>query len=59
MDLTPKAITAFLVGLKSKIATFQVQRYVNEYPEEPLLAILPGVALSQLWNLIGVAENAC
>lgn len=58
MDLTPKAITAVLVGLKSKIATFQVQRFVNEYPEEPLSAILPGVALSQLWNLIGIAENA-
>jgi putative ABC transport system permease protein len=58
MDLTPKAITAFLIGLKSKVATFQVQRAVNDYPEEPLLAILPGVALSQLWDLIGVAENA-
>ena len=58
MDLTPKAITAALVGLKSRIATFSVQRYVNEYPEEPLAAILPGVALSQLWSLIGVAENA-
>lgn len=58
MDLTPKAITAVLVGLKSKIATFQVQRYVNDYPQEPLSAILPGVALSQLWNLIGIAENA-
>lgn len=58
MDLTPKAITAALVGLKSKIATFQVQRFVNDYPEEPLSAILPGVALSQLWNLIGIAENA-
>jgi putative ABC transport system permease protein len=58
MDLTPKAITGALVGLKSKVATFQVQRFVNEYPEEPLSAILPGVALSQLWNLIGIAENA-
>jgi putative ABC transport system permease protein len=58
MDLTPKAITAVLIGLKSKIATFQVQRYINEYPREPLSAILPGVALSQLWNLIGIAENA-
>jgi len=58
MDLTPKAITAALVGLKSKISTFQVQRFVNDYPEEPLSAILPGVALSQLWNLIGIAENA-
>jgi len=58
MDLTPKAITAALVGLRSKVAIFQVQRFINAYPEEPLLAILPGVALSQLWNLIGVAENA-
>ena len=58
LDLTPGAISAALVGLKSKIATFQVQRLVNEYPQEPLTAILPGVALSQLWDLIGIAENA-
>ncbi len=58
MDLTPKAITAALVGLKSKVATFQTQRFINDYPEEPLSAILPGVALSQLWDLIGIAENA-
>ncbi|MGD8497906.1 MAG: ABC transporter permease [Chromatiales bacterium] len=57
-DLTPKEITAVLVGLKSRIATFQMQRFVNDYPEEPLSAILPGVALSQLWGLIGIAENA-
>lgn len=58
LDLTPKAISAALIGLKSKIATFQVQRLVNEYPQEPLTAILPGVALGQLWDLIGIAENA-
>lgn len=58
MDLTPKAITAALVGLKSKISTFHVQRAVNEYSEEALSAILPGVALTQLWDLIGIAENA-
>lgn len=58
MDLTPKAITAALIGLKSKIATFQVQRYINDYSTEALTAILPGVALSQLWDLIGLAENA-
>jgi putative ABC transport system permease protein len=57
-NLTPKQITAFLVGLKSKIATFRVQREVNDYRKEPLLAILPGVALQQLWDLMGVAENA-
>jgi putative ABC transport system permease protein len=57
LDLTPKAITAGLVGLKSRVATFQVQRFVNDYPKEPLLAILPAVALGELWGLIGVAEG--
>ena len=58
MDLTPKAITAALVGLESKIAVFRVMRAVNEYREEPLLAIIPGVALQELWDLVAVAENA-
>jgi putative ABC transport system permease protein len=57
-DLQPKVITAFLVGLKSKIKAFAVLRFVNEYREEPLLAILPGVALQELWDLLGVAEQA-
>ncbi len=58
MDLTPKSITAFMVGLKSRIAVFSVQRFINTYPSEPLLAILPGVALQELWDLIGIAEKA-
>ncbi|MCP4398233.1 MAG: ABC transporter permease [bacterium] len=57
LDLQPQAITAFLAGLKSRVAAFQVQRFVNEYRNEPLLAILPGVALQELWGLIGVAER--
>lgn len=58
MDLTPKSITAFMVGLKSRIAVFSVQRFINTYPSEPLLAILPGAALQELWDLIGIAEKA-
>jgi len=58
MDLTPKTITAFLLGLKSRIATFGVQRAIDDYDTEPLTAILPGVALQQLWSLVGLAENA-
>ncbi len=58
LDLTPTAITAFLVGLDSRMATFQVQRHINDYRAEPLLAILPGVALEELWSLMGVAEQA-
>ena len=58
MDLHPKAITAVLLGLNSKIATFTLQRQINEYSGEPLQAILPGVALQELWSLMGTAEKA-
>ena len=58
LDLAPKAITAALIGLNSRVAVFRVQRFINEYRQEPLLAILPGLALQELWDLMGVAENA-
>jgi putative ABC transport system permease protein len=57
-DLTPKTVTAALVGLKSRAAVFAVQRRVAEYEGEPLLAVLPGVALDELWDAIGAGERA-
>jgi putative ABC transport system permease protein len=56
-DLTPKTVTAMLVGLKSRIAVFSLQRELAGFEAEPLMAVLPGVALDQLWNLMGVAER--
>ncbi len=58
MDLIPSAITAALVGVTSPLKTFALQRAINEYDEEPLLAILPGVALQELWEIVGIAETA-
>ncbi|MDA7088173.1 ABC transporter permease [Pseudomonas sp. SA3-5] len=58
MHLQPKAITAVLLGLNSKIATFSLQREINDFRGEPLLAILPGVALQELWSLMSTAEQA-
>lgn len=58
MDLQPKVITAALVGLKSRLAIFGLQRAVNEYRAEPLTAIIPGAALQELWGLVGTAETA-
>jgi putative ABC transport system permease protein len=58
MDLQPKAITAALIGLKSRLAVFKLQRAINEYRAEPLSAILPGAALQELWGLVGTAETA-
>jgi putative ABC transport system permease protein len=56
-DLTPKAITAVLVGLKSRAAVFRMQRVVNDYPGEALVGVMPGVALAQLWQVVGIAER--
>jgi len=56
-ELEPESITAAMVGLESRMATFQVQRAINTYPEEPLMAILPGVALSELWQMMGLLED--
>lgn len=58
MDLSPRSVTAALVGLKSRRQALELQRRINTRPEEPLLAILPGMALQELWSLVGVAETA-
>ncbi|MFL2886310.1 MAG: ABC transporter permease [Candidatus Pelagibacterales bacterium] len=57
MDLATSNITAVLLGVNSKLKIFQFQRWINEYPEEALIAILPGVALQELWRIVGVVEN--
>ncbi len=56
LDLKPEEITSFLIGLKSKIHAFSLQRQINSFKEEPLSAIMPGVALQELWNLLRTAE---
>ncbi|MBL8325574.1 MAG: ABC transporter permease [Rubrivivax sp.] len=57
-DLEPKQVTAALVGLKNRVAVFNVQRFVAEYEGEALMAVLPGVALDELWQAVGLGERA-
>jgi len=57
-DLTPRQITAALVGLTSRMQAFHLQRELNSQREDPLTAILPGVALQELWQVVSVAEKA-
>jgi putative ABC transport system permease protein len=56
-DLRPKEITAALVGLKQRSDVFRMQRFVHAYRGEPLLAVLPGVALDELWQTLAVVER--
>ncbi len=56
-DLSPQSVTAVLLGLNSKINTFTLQREINTYSDEALQAVLPGVALSSLWSMLGGVEQ--
>lgn len=57
-DLEPVEVTAALVGLKTRAAVFNVQRFVNQYGDEALMGVMPGVALGELWGVLGLGENA-
>jgi putative ABC transport system permease protein len=56
--LAPKEVTAALVGLKGRAAAFAVQRWVADFEAEALMAVLPGVAMNELWQVVGVVEQA-
>lgn len=54
----PQTVTAVFIGLRNRASAFALQRQVNAYAGEPLLAIMPALTLAQLWSLVGVAESA-
>lgn len=56
-DLTPKEATAALIGLKNRATVFGLQRRINDSETAPLLAVMPGVALDQLWQLLSTMER--
>lgn len=58
LDLQPESVTALLVGATSRIQTLRLQRELNTYAQEPLQAVIPGVALSQLWGTVSIVERA-
>ena len=58
VDLTPSSVTGALVGLKSPFSLFSVQQQITNWPDEPLMAIIPGVSLARLWNSIGTIDTA-
>ncbi len=45
-----KQLTSFFVRSKSRIKTLLLQREINDFKDEPLLAVIPAVGLSKLWN---------
>lgn len=51
-------VSAFLLKMKSRIDTLRVQREIATFKEEPLTAVIPGVALAELWSTVRYAEDA-
>ena len=56
-SVQPDSVTAVILGLKTKFATFKLQRDLNNYQADRLMAVLPGVALVELWQMMGTVEN--
>ena len=53
----PKALSAFLVGTKTRFETLRLQREINQFKAEPLTAVIPGVTLAELWRTLGAVEG--
>ncbi len=58
MHLKPESLSAMLIGLKSPQSAVIFQYNVNNLKAEPLLAVMPAVALQELWDAMSVAETA-
>ncbi len=57
-SLNPASITGALLGLKSKFSIFSIQNRITTWASEPLMAIIPGVTLSKLWQNISSIDTA-
>lgn len=55
-DHEPEQISTFFVGTQNRFEALQLQREMNTDLTEPLTAIIPGVALGELWQNIASAE---
>lgn len=58
LNLQPESVTALYIGATSRMQTLRLQRDLNTYAAEPLQAVIPGVALSQLWGTVSIVERA-
>ncbi|MCP4207271.1 MAG: ABC transporter permease [Shimia sp.] len=57
-NFVPVQINAAYVGLSNRTAVLGIQRAIATYTEDPLSAVMPNVALLQLWSITGTAESA-
>lgn len=55
---SPELVNAIYVGLENRMAILDLQRDLSDYRGEAISAVLPSVALLELWSITGTAEAA-
>lgn len=53
-----KYVSGFFVGAKNRMSALELQRDINTWPSEALLAIMPGMAMAELWKNLSIFETA-
>ena len=56
-NLQADQITSFILRTKSRIALLGLQRYIATFEEEPLSAVIPAMALGELWEILDQLER--
>ena len=57
LNAAAPGLNGVFVGIKSKFRLLQIQRAINQNPQEPLMAVLPGYTLRELWKSLNTAEQ--
>jgi putative ABC transport system permease protein len=53
-----KYVSGFFIGAKSRMSSLELQRNINTWEGEALLAIMPGMAMAELWKNLAIFESA-
>ncbi len=52
-----ETLSAFFLGMHTRGDVLTMQRMIQDYPEEPLSAVLPAVGLSELWRSLDLYDR--
>ena len=56
-EIEVEQITAMILKSRSRIFTLHQQRMIADFQQEPLMAVIPALALQDLWELMGAVES--
>ena len=57
-DVEVTQLAAFFVGASTRRDVLNLQREINDYEDEPMMGVIPGVALNEMWQGLGYLESS-